>query len=93
MAVSEGFEPILEKRSAMVRRRSMSLLMSGMRGSSGYFILRISIQAKSDVMGVPSWWAVSFERPTQSLFCSERLDVANAQNAAARNRATTENWM
>ena len=65
-----GAEPILEKREAMVLSRFTSLFISATVSGSTPMSGSSSIHAMSDDMGVPSWWAVSFESPTHTLFCS-----------------------
>ena len=87
-AESSGIEPIFEKRSVMIFRRSMSLFISAMMMSfSPILVLSISFQAMSDEIGVPSWWAVSFDKPAQSLSCAARLSVDIAHMTSIRNRA------
>ena len=88
-SLSSGVEPILEKRSAMSCSLLTSLSISGMSASSGYVSRSISTHAISDDIGVPSWWAVSFDRPTQTLFCSARLEVRRAKTATMAKRMTT----
>lgn len=68
-----GADPILEKREAMVLSRLTSLFISLTMSGSTPTESRYSIHAISEDMGVPNWWAVSFDRPTQTLFCSARL--------------------
>ncbi len=69
----DGREPIFEKRDAIVESRLTSLFISLTVSLSTPSPSSSSIQAISDDIGVPSWWAVSFDRPTHTLFCSARL--------------------
>ena len=47
----------------------------------------------SEEMGVPSWWAVSLESPTHTLFCSARLEVSRAKMATTTKIITTPSWI
>ncbi len=67
-----GRDPILENLDAIVLKRFTSLFISRTVSGSTPIDCNNSIQAISDEIGVPSWWAVSFDRPTHTLFCSAR---------------------
>ena len=81
---SLGVLPTFEKRSAIVLRRSTSLPISSTVWE-GTVIRRISCQAARDEIGVPSWWAVSLERPTQTFSSSRFFSTPNIQMRRARN--------
>ena len=65
-----GREPIFENREAIIDRRFTSFSISPTISRSTPISLRSCVHAISEDMGVPSWWAVSFDRPTHTLFCS-----------------------
>ena len=91
VGLSSGSEPIFEKRSLMSCRRCTSLSNSGMSSSSGYCSFSISTHAIRLLMGVPSWWAVSLDKPTHTLFCSARFDDNSAKMATTTKMSTTPN--
>ena len=62
----------------------------------GYACIRIPGATRcaiSDEMGVPSWCAVSLDRPTQTLFCSAFLVLRTAKYTTSRNTIITSSWM
>lgn len=65
-----GVDPIFEKREAMVLKRFTSLFISARVSRSTPISGNSSIHAINEEIGVPSWCAVSFDRPTHTLFCS-----------------------
>ena len=74
-----GIEPIFEKRSAIFDRRFTSLSMSATIFLSTPIDSSSCVHAISDEIGVPSWCAVSFDRPTHTLFCSAFFTLIRAK--------------
>ena len=91
VGTGSGSEPILEKRSAIVCKRFTSLSISVNREGSISFVRKYSTQAISEDIGVPNWWAVSFDNPTHTLFCSAFFVLAKAKKAINIKTNTTDN--
>ena len=72
-------EPILEKRSATTCNRAMSLSISFNASSSTPLAASNPDHAISELNGVPNWCAVSLAMPTQTRFCSARLEAENTR--------------
>ena len=75
LSCSLGLLPIFEKRAAIFSSRFTSFSTSRNISVSPCSSRIISSQAISDDIGVPSWWAVSFDIPSQTWFCSDRRET------------------